>query len=141
MGIEYGNDWRIMVGDGATPEVFTALGGEVSFDWKRTSDKLDLSTKDDGIYKSGSYGQQEITISVNGKVKLPDTAFENIADVAKTAPPQLNIQIAKGAIIKFEGEVGIGNFSASFPANQPATYSFDMVNVGAPVTDDLGASS
>jgi hypothetical protein len=74
MGTERGLDWRIQIGDGGGPEVFTNIGGEISFDWKRSSEEIDESTKDDGIYGSTSYGQQKIMISVNGNLKLPDTA-------------------------------------------------------------------
>lgn len=141
MGVEYGKDWRLKIGDGADPEVFSIIGGEGSLDWKRTSDNIDLSSKDDGVYKSQSFGQQAITISLSGKVKLPDTGLQAAFDTSKASPPEVNVQICKGAIVKFEGRVGVGNFSATFPDDGPATYSFDMSNVGAPTTDDLGAAA
>lgn len=139
MGTEYGKDWRIKIGDGAVPEVFTPIGGETSFDWKRSSQEIDLSDKDSGVYGSSSYGQQKITISVSGNVKLPDVGLEKAADVAKSAPPEVTVQITKGATVKFEGLVGVGNFSTSHGKDGPVTYSFDLSNIGAPTTDDLGA--
>lgn len=139
MGTEYGKDWRIFVGDGGGPETFSPIGGEGSFDWKRSSDKIDLSSKDDGQYKSGSFGQQEITISVNGNAKLPDTGLEGAFDIAKASPPELNIKIMKGATVKFACLMGIGNFSTTHHKDGPVTYSFDLSNVGAPSVDDLGA--
>lgn len=142
MGSEYGKDWRLQIGDGASPtEVFSAIGGETSLDWKRASDEIDLSSKDDGVYKSGSYGQQAITFTVSGNVKLPDIGLEQADTISKTSPPEVNIQVMKGTVIKYAGKVGIGNFSAAFPKDGPATYSFDMKNIGAPTTDDLGATS
>lgn len=143
MGIEYGKDWRIRVGDGADPaEVFSDVGGEGSFDWERASDEIDLSSKDDGVYKSTGYGQQAITFQVTGKVKLPDPkGLERVAELSKTSPPEVVIQIVKNDIVKFEGKVAIGNFSTSFPHDGPATYSFSMKNVGAPEVDNLGAAS
>jgi hypothetical protein len=122
MGTERGLDWRVQIGDGATPEVFTDIGGEISFDWKRSSEEIDESTKDDGIYGSSTFGQQKITISVNGNVKLPDTALEAAATASKASPPQVNVKLVKGAIVKFAGLVAIGNFSCSFPKSGPATY-------------------
>lgn len=139
--MEYGKDWRLQIGDGADPdEAFTNVGGEGSLDWKRSSDNIDLSSKDDGIYKSQSFGQQTITLSLSGKVKLPDTGLQAAFAASKTSPPEVNVQIVKGAVVKFAGRVGVGNFSCSFPDDGPATYSFDMTNVGAPTTDDLGAT-
>jgi predicted secreted protein len=142
MAVEYGKEWRIKIGDGASgTEGFDIIGGEGSFEWSRSSDEIDLSSKDDGVYKSSSYGQQAITFSISGKVKLPDDGLERAADVAKTSPPEVNIQVVKGAVKKFAGRVGIGNFSTSFPTDGPATYTFNMKNVGAPTIDNLGAAS
>ena len=138
----YGKDWRIHIGDGATPtEVFTAIGGETGFEWNRQSDAIDLSSKDDGAYKAQGWGQQAVTFSVNGKVDLPDTGLERAADVSKLSPPEVNIKVMQGAIIKYQGRVGIGNFSSSFPHDGASTYSFEMVAVAAPSVDDLGATS
>ena len=69
-------------------------------------------------------------------------ALEAAFTASKTSPPEKNVQIIDGdGIVKFAGTVGIGNFSMSAPDNGPATYSFDMSNIGAPTTDDLGATA
>jgi hypothetical protein len=140
MGVEYGKDWRLKIGDGdPVAETFSFIGGEGSLDWKRTSDKIDLSSKEDGVYKSSGWGQQDISFSVSGKLRLPDTGLERAFDISKTSPPEVNIQVVKGAVVKFACRVGIGNFSNTFATDGPATYSFDMSNIGAPTVDDLGA--
>lgn len=139
MGTERGLDWRIQIGDGGGPEVFTNIGGEISFDWKRSSEEIDESTKDDGIYGSTSYGQQKIMISVNGNLKLPDTGLEAAAAASKASPPEVNVKIVKGATVKFHGLIAIGNFSTTHNKTGPVTYSFDMANVGTPIVDNLGA--
>ncbi len=139
MGQEYGQDWRIQIGDGGGTEVFTIIGGEITFDWKRSSNETDISTKDDGVYGSTTYLTQKITLSVSGNVKLPDAGLERASDVAKQVPPQCNVKIMKGAAVKFASAVAIGNFSTTHPKNGPVTFSFDMSNVGAPTVDDLGA--
>lgn len=140
MGNEYGKDWRISIGDGADPEVFAVIGGETSFDWKRSSQEQDISDKDSGIYGASSYGQQKISFSFAGNLKLPDAGFLKAENASKASPPQVMIQVKKGAVIKFHGLVAIGNFSASFPTTGPATYSFDAANAAAPIVDDLGAT-
>lgn len=140
MAYVLGKDWRFCVGDGTTPtESFTAIGGEGSFEWSRASDQIDLSTKDDPTYKFMSFGLQSISFNVSGKVKLPDAALERIDTIAKSGDPMLNIQIKNGSTVKFEGKVGIGNFSTSFPNEGPATYSFTAMLSATPVLDDLGA--
>lgn len=141
MAYELGTTWRIHVGDGAGSEVFSALGGEGSFEWQRSSDSIDFSTKDSAIYKPMNYGAHSIMFNVSGKVELPDTALERINTVQKSTTKTCNIQIKKGSIIKYAGEVAIGNFSASAADGQPVTYSFNMVASDVPTTDNIGASS
>jgi hypothetical protein len=51
----------------------------------------------------------------------------------------VNVKIVKGATVKFAGKIAIGNFSTTYNKTGPVTYSFDMANVGAPTTDNLGA--
>lgn len=138
MANEYGKDWRIKVKVGSD---FEFLGGEGSWDFKRQSDSIDLSSKDDGSYKSMSFGQQAITISVNGNVKLPDEGLEAIFDIAKAAPPEIEIQLVKGAIIKYHGLMGVGNQGNAGPKDGAVTYSFDFTACAAPTVDDLGATA
>jgi hypothetical protein len=139
MGTERGLDWRIQIGDGGGPEVFTNIGGEISFDWKRSSEEIDESTKDDGIYGSTSFGQQKISITANGNVKVPDTGLSALATASKASPPEVNVKIVKGATVKFAGKVAVGNFSTTHNKTGPVTWSCDLMNVGAPTTDNLMA--
>lgn len=140
MANEYGKDWRVCIGDGEeVGEVFTPLGGETSHSFRRSSADIDLSDKDSGVYGSGSYGLQRVTISVSGNLKLPDAAFAALFAASKTSPPEINVQIRKNAIIKFHGRVGVGNFSSEASREGPVTYSCDLSNIGAPIVDELGA--
>jgi hypothetical protein len=135
---QFGKDWRVHIKSAAT---FIAIGGETSFDWKRSSAEQDLSDKDSGVYGATSYGQQKINFSISGNLKLPDPGLELASDTSKASPPQVEIKVMNGAIVKFHGLVAIGNFSSSFPTTGPATFSLDAVNAAAPIVDDLGADS
>ena len=139
MATERGADWRIEVK--GTSDEFDPIGGEISFDWSRSSNEIDESTKDDGLYGSTSYGQQKITFRVNGNVKLPDPGLTRIATVSKSSPPETIIRVTKGAIVKYEGSVAVGNFSSTHPKDGPVTYTFDMANKGAPTVDNFGATA
>jgi predicted secreted protein len=135
-GTEFGLDYRIAVDD-----AHILIGGEISFDWKRSSQEIDISTKDDGIYGSTSYGQQKISFSVSGNLKLPDAGFAALFAASKERPPHIAWQVVKGAIVKYEGIVAIGNFSSTAGKDGPVTYAFDATNVGTPTVDDLGATA
>lgn len=139
MGTEYGKDWRFKIKTASGPDVFTAIGGETGFSWKRSSQEVDLSDKDSGSYGSSSFGQQKVSISVNGNVKLPDTGIQEVAGVAKSGTPEVEVQIVKGAAVKYHGLSGIGNLSVDAQKDGSVTFSFDTSNIGAPIVDDLGA--
>jgi hypothetical protein len=140
MGVENGEDWRIKIGDGAGTEAFNAIGGEVSFSWARSSSDIDKSSKDNSVYATGTYGRQQLTISVNGKTTLPDTGLERVNTIQKSATPEANVRIVKGTIIKFEGLMAVGNFNGEFPDQGPSTYSFTLKPAAVPTTDNLAAT-
>lgn len=139
MATERGADWRIEVK--GTGDDYDPIGGEISFDWSRSSNEIDESTKDDGQYGSTSYGQQKISFRVNGNVKLPDPGLSAISAVSKASPPETIIRVTKGSIVKYEGAVAVGNFSSTHPKDGPVTYSFDMANKGAPTVDNFAATA
>jgi len=141
MATEFSNAWRIEVGDGQATEDFDLVGGEVAFDWSRSSKEIDTSSKDDGAYGTAGYGRQSVSFRANGKLKLPDPGIERIATVSKSATPELTLRVTKGGIVKYEGKVAIGNFSLSFPDDDVATYSYEAKSAAAPTIDNLGATS
>ena len=139
MAHEYGRDWRIKISDGGSPAVFDAIGGEGSWSKKASSDKIDLSSKDDAQIKAMGWGQQEITFSVAGKLKLPDPGFEQLYAVSNVSPPEVEMQLVKNGVIKWQGKVGVSGVSMDGSNNQAVTYSVDMTAVEAPSIDDLTA--
>jgi len=142
MAKELGKNWRMYVGDGATPtEGFDVMGGEGSLSWSRASTEIDMTTKDDGVYGAQQFGLQSIKFGVSGKLSLPDDAMSRINTVAKSGTPEVNIQIKKGSIVKYAGEVSVGNLSLEFPTEGAATYSFTLVASETPTTDNLAATS
>lgn len=137
-----GKDFRLMIGSGTgTPETFTTLSGENTLSVKGSSDKIDTSSKDDGMYKTMTYGQKELTISVQGTLKLPDPGFARLYAVQKSALPELNAQIqhVPSNTTIFAAPVAVGNWSNDFPDKGNASYSFDLTLAGVPTTDDLSS--
>lgn len=134
----YGRDVVIKIGAvGAT--TFINIGGQTSLSKKVSTDKIDFSSKDDGRIKSSGFGQQEITFSVAGKLKLPDAGFALVQTVSNSAPPECDVQITKGNVVVYQGTVGVGNLSWDAATNGPVNYTFDMTAVAVPVVDDLTA--
>lgn len=141
MAYELGKDWRLHIGDGGGSEVFSALGGEMSFTFSRATAEIDLSTKDDSDYALADYGLQKISFSVEGNVKLPNTALERLLDVSKSTSKRVNIQVKDSSIVKYAGEVAVGNVTIGAPRDGAVSYSFAMTASTAPTTDDMGATA
>ena len=142
MAYELGKDWRIHVGDGASPtEVFSQLGGEGSFEFQRSAQEIDLSTKDDADYALADFGLQKISISVSGYVKLPNTALEALTDKAKATDKRVNLKIMDGAVVKYAGQVAVGGQGISAGKDGAVAYSFSLVASAAPTTDDMAATA
>lgn len=140
MGTLQGKDIRARIKTGPDADDFVNLGGETSVSWRRQSQEIDISDKDSGAYGGSTYGQQKVTVSVSGNVKLPDIGLEKAFNTSKTSPPEGELQIVRGATVLFQSAVGIGNFSIEGGKDSPATYSFDATNTVAPTIDDLGAA-
>ena len=140
MANQYGRNYRIKVkpAGGAAGVV---IGGETGFNMKRSSQEQDISDKDGGIYGSTSYGQQKISFSVSGNTKLPDAGYSAIYAASKANPPEIDIEIDDVGTTRYAGRVAVGNFSQDHPTNGPVTFTFDMMNVGAPDTDALDAEA
>jgi len=139
MANEQGKDWRVAIKTGSN--VFTPIGGETALDFTRSSAEQDQSDKDSGIYGATTYGQQKIALKSSGNLKLPDAGFTAAEAASKLSPPEIEVQIKRGTVIKFQGLVAIGNFSANFPKDGPATWSMDMANAAAPTVDNLSAAA
>jgi hypothetical protein len=137
---EQGRETRVQVGDGQNAESFVQCAGETELAWTRASKELDLSSKDDGVYETGGFGQQKVSFKVSGKVKLPDAGFQRMSDVSKMSPPAEDIKIVRGAVVRYAGQVHVGNFSATF-GDGAATYSYDMIASQVPTVDNLAATA
>jgi hypothetical protein len=138
MANEQGKDWRLFIksGNGYIP-----VGGETTLSMKRASEKQDASDKDSGVYGASVYGQQTVSFSLGGNLKLPDPGFTALEAASKLSPPNIEAQLQRGGVVKYDGELSIGNFSAEFPAKGLATWSCDMDNAAAPTVDNLSATA
>lgn len=134
---QYGRDYRVKIDDGTG--VMVPIAGESGWNKKTASDKVDLSSKDDDGIKAQGFGLREITISVSGKAKLPDAGISRVQAVQASSPPEVRMQLVKGATVVYDGLVGIGNWSLDGQANGAVGWSFDAAAVAGPTIDTLDA--
>lgn len=137
MSTERGIDTRLSFGDGAQgTEAFNTLGGEKTFDWNQASNDVDTSDKDG---PAGFFIPGRITFSTQGNVKLPSPGFSAAYTASKSGAP-IHLKAVKGTIVRYSGNVTVGNFKASYPNDGSVSYSFDMANSDQPVVNDLTAT-
>lgn len=139
--IKLGKNYRLQVSDMAGTPVFTQVGGEGTLSFKGSSDKIDISSKDDGYIKSMAMGQAEMGISVAGVCNTPDTGLTNLDTAFKAGTP-VNIKIMNTLgtpTAVFAASVFVGNKSVDLGNNQAVKWSFDLSLNGAPTTDTLFA--
>ena len=134
---EYGEDVRVEIDDGTG--TFIPIAGETGYDFKRSGSDIDDSDKDGGAYGSGSFGQQKLTLSMTGNVKLPDPGFTRAFAVSKMRPPHTGVKLMKGEVVKYQGVCAIGPISTTGKNNATVDYSFDATNRGQPAVDALDA--
>jgi predicted secreted protein len=134
---QYGRDITLKISDGLG--AFVNVGGQTTLSKKVSTDKIDFSSKDDGRIKASGFGQQEISFSVAGKLKLPDAGFSRVQTIANASPPECDIQVVRGATVLFQGTIGMGNLSWDAATNSAVNYSFDMTAVSLPTIDDVTA--
>lgn len=139
MANQFGKEYRIYVGDGdEEDEVFTAIGGETSFSYQANTPDIDLTDKDGA---KTSYGTRSHKFALKGNLKLPDVGFSALYAASKASPPHVNIQVKRGAVIKWQGLVAVGNMNYDADTNGPIPFTADLSNADTPVVDNLVAAA
>lgn len=140
-GFVQGRGVRFMIGDGQQTETYLTIGGETNLSYKTSPDKVDLSSKDDGAYKSGAYGPFELAFSISGKVKITDAGLTRVQAASLTPGTLVDVKILNGTFVMYQGTCAIGPLSFEAPDAGVCTYTFEAMNVGVPTTNNIQAQS
>jgi TP901-1 family phage major tail protein len=133
MAFSKGSDCIVKVGNGATPEVFTALAGQVSASVSSSADRIDTSNKADGAFGSSIAGKLNISVSVGGIIDWDDEMLQRI-ETQYNARNSINLEIPQSTgARKVKGTFSILSFETSGDDNDVQKYSISFQSVG-PVT-------
>ncbi|NOW44103.1 putative secreted protein [Novosphingobium sp. SG751A] len=140
---QLGKDYRVKISDGAGTPAFLTIAGEQKVSRKSSSDAIDTSSKDDGAYKTGTYGQKTISLSVNGITKIPDPGYTRLYAVQKLALPEVEVQLVNTITdeVVFQAVMGVGNFADDYDQKTGATWSPDLTLAAAPTIDIVPTGS
>lgn len=140
MGKKLGNDYRLFIGDGATPtEAFTEIKGQQNLSITRNANTIDTSTKDNTPYGTKAPGLRDLSIAFELIPDLPDatgyTALETF--MLASSPTPKNFQIKTGSTIVFEGSMYGTDFNSTLNMNDAVKATGTLVAAAAPTTDVL----
>ncbi len=131
MAFSKGSDFIVKVGNGATPEVFTALAGQVSANVSSSADRIDTSNKADGAYGSSLAGKLNVSVSVSGITDWDDDMLQRI-ESQYTARNRINLEITQSTGARKEaGAFAILSFELTGDDNDVQKYSVNFQSVGA----------
>lgn len=134
--LQLGKDVRLTVEDPDNAGQYISVGGEGRLSFQASPDTIDGASKDDGNYKVEYFGQQKISITLAGKVKLPDDGLAALDDASRTNAA-ISVKIVKGVTVLFHGDMTVGNRQADWDNAQAASYSFSLGLAAAPTVDAL----
>lgn len=131
MAKEDGVNVLLKVGDGASPEVFTTLAGQLNTQLQIETDEIDHTAKDSGDFGEYAPARMRVTVTCSGKAKWADsvTALENLLTALQT-----------GAAINVECHVNSDGDKYAFSAiasggitgqdKESTQYDFTLRNAG-----------
>lgn len=134
---QLGKNFRLMISDGSATPNYLPIAGEQKVSRKSSSDAIDTSSKDDGSYKTGTFGQKTVSIAANGVTKIPDAGYTRLYAVQKQPVPETEFQIVNSITneIVFQATMGVGNFSDEYDQKSGATWSVDLTLATTPTID------
>lgn len=131
MSAQKGKTFILKLGNGATTEVFTTVGGMRATSITINNTSVDITDKDSDSWQTllADAGGRNITISASGIFK--DTASETSIRTAAMAATLNNYQILfTGTSDKFQGAFQIENFSYQGDNNDVVQYSMSLKSSG-----------
>lgn len=136
MAKSQGTFTKLLMGDGADPEVFTELEGQVTGSYSISTNTIDISDKDSGGWGATGVGTRNMTLSVGGIVNWPATQVKALSD-AMEAGTVFNIRFQESQASDTGAEaitvsVICTAFDFNGDNNEYARWSATLNNTAAP---------
>lgn len=125
-----GRSFLLKIGDGASPEVFTAIAGIQTKSLSINNNPVDVSDDSAGYSKMlADGGIQSMELSASGIVKTGTQALAWIA--AAVARTEAHYQIVSGLGDTFQGTFVISSFQRTGNHDGAETFSCSMASSGS----------
>lgn len=126
-----GKDFLLLKGnEDGPPETFTQVGGMRSTGMTINGEQVDITTKDDGVWRSllEECGILSMSISLSGAVSDEAKWKEIVADVL--ARLHKNYQIVSGLGDAFEGPFEVASYERNGEVSADEQYSITLESAG-----------
>lgn len=137
MPTEQGKKLLLKIGDGATVEVFTTVGGLRSNSFKVNNEFIDTTNKDsNGIRELMEGGVSSVDVSGSGVAKNEALGLAALQTASFDPPPNKkirNFQIIDPGVGTYQGPFAIADFEKTGEHNGEVTYSVSLNSAG-PIT-------
>lgn len=128
-----GKDLLILMGNGASPEVFTKIGSMKSTNMTINNEQVDVTTKDDMAWRALlECGVRSMSCSASGPISS-DAVLKALELAAANGPTIRNFKITTGRLDTYLGAYQITSFGRAGEHNQAEQYSLSLESAG-PIT-------
>lgn len=130
MAAQKGSSLLLKIGDAASPEVFTTVGGLRSTTITLNDEAVDVTNKDSSGVRTLLANAGVQSISVSGSGVFTDAASENTIKTAFGAAAFKNYQIIVPALGTWQGAFMISSLEYAGEYNGEVTYSISLESSG-----------
>lgn len=131
-GKELGKNCIFKVGDGASPETFNKVSGQVDTKFAFAANAIDTTDKDSGTWGSSISGPKKATVTLQGEAVWPDTSGLEALRSAFDSGDEINGHaVFNSAGAYYAGSWCITALEIDAPTNDVTKYSITLMNAGA----------
>jgi TP901-1 family phage major tail protein len=131
MAAQKGSALLIKIGDGASPEVFTTVGGLRSTTITLNDEAVDVTNKDSSGVRTLLANAGVQSMSVSGSGVFTDSTSENSIKTAFGAASFKNYQLIVPALGTWQGAFMISSLEYAGEYNGEVTYSISLESSGS----------
>lgn len=127
-----GKDFALYVNTGtAEAPVFTKVAGQRGGTLNRSSEGIDITSKDNSGWTDEDYGNNSWGVDIDGVVPENEEGYELLED-AWFNKEFILVQWRTASNKAYQGFARIGDFPEEAPYDDTATYSLSLVGKGEP---------
>ncbi|WP_069649639.1 phage major tail protein, TP901-1 family [Caloranaerobacter ferrireducens] len=124
-----GVDFVIKIEDSGNPGTYILLGGQRGATLNRSTETIDVTTKDSNGWRESEASIKEWSIEADGLLIESDTAYSQL-ETAYMNGTKVKVELNTAGGSKYTGDAIITDFPIEMPYDDAATYSVTLQGTG-----------